>query len=460
MGTISTDIFSQKREYFDNGNTKSYEFRIEQLRKLKKAIKDNEADILSALKIDLNKPEFEAYTSEIGFLYEEISLTIKNLKKWMRPKRVNTPLSLMPAKSRIVSEPLGVVLIIGPWNYPFQLLIAPLVGAIAAGNCAILMPSDLTPATSKLTEKIINETFASNYISVVNGPGAIIGPELINNNKFNHIFFTGSEPVGKAIMKMASEHLTPVTLELGGKSPAIVFEDADIKLTAKRVVWGKIFNAGQTCVAPDYLIVHNSIKERLVNEIAIIIKQFLGEEILNNREYTHILNQKRFNKLLSYLENGKILIGGRHNLELLAIEPTVIEYNNSEHPALKEEIFGPILPLLTFEDKEEIIHIVRKNRYPLATYTFTSSVENEKFIINNIEFGGGSINNTIVHLANPSLPFGGVGNSGIGNYHGKRSFEVFSHTKSILKSSTLIDLPMLYPPYSIRNLKIIKYFLG
>ena len=460
METISTDIFSKKREYFDNGNTKSYEFRIEQLRKLKKAIKDNEADILSALKIDLNKPEFEAYTSEIGFLYEEISLTIKNLKKWMRPKRVNTPLSLMPAKSRIVSEPLGVVLIIGPWNYPFQLLIAPLVGAIAAGNCAILMPSDLTPATSKLTEKIINETFASNYISVVNGPGAIIGPELININKFNHIFFTGSEPVGKAIMKMASEHLTPVTLELGGKSPAIVFEDADIKLTAKRVVWGKIFNAGQTCVATDYLIVHNSIKERLVNEIAIIIKQFLGEEILNNREYTHILNQKRFNKLLSYLENGKILIGGRHKLELLAIEPTVIEYNNSEHPALKEEIFGPILPLLTFEDKEEIIHIVRKNRYPLATYIFTSSVENETFIINNIEFGGGSINNTIVHLANPSLPFGGVGNSGIGNYHGKRSFEVFSHTKSILKSSTLIDLPMLYPPYSIRNLKIIKYFLG
>ncbi len=456
---MDTGVAKLQREFFDGGNTKSLCFRSENLRLLKKAIQDNENEIIEALQKDLGKPLMEGYTSEIAIIYEEINLALKKLRRWTKSKRVGTPLSLFPSKSFIIPEPLGVVLIIGPWNYPFQLVIAPLIGAIAAGNCAMLMPSDNAPATAQILEKIINDYFNRNYISVLNGPGHIIGPQIMSEFRFDHIFFTGSEGVGKAVMKLAAEQLTPVTLELGGKSPAIVFEEADIKMAAKKIGWGRIFNAGQTCVAPDYVIVHNSKKEQLIKELKEVFKDFYGEPFANKNDYTSIINEKRFEKLITYLNDSTIIHGGTYDKSSLFIEPTIIECSDSNHPALTEEIFGPILPIVTYSDRDDIIQIVCKNRYPLACYIFTKKETNSQFILNNIEFGGGAINNTILHLANSSLPFGGVGTSGMGSYHGKRSFETFTHYKSMIKTSLFFDPPFLYPPYSSKKFKLIKWIL-
>lgn len=440
--------FVSKREYFDKGYTKSYEFRIAQLKKLKKSISKYESQIIEALHKDMHKPEMEAYISEIGVMYEEISFIIRNLKKWMNPKKQYTPLVLHPSTSKIYAEPLGVVLIIGPWNYPFQLLIAPLAGAIAAGNCAIIKPSDNTRNTATVIEQMIKETFDESYISVVTGPGAMVGPLLIEKYSFNHIFFTGSPSVGKQIMSMASKHLTPVTLELGGKSPAIVDKNVNIDIAAKRITWAKFFNAGQTCVCPDYLIVHQDIKFEIIERIKHYIKEFYGENPEESEHLTHIVNEKRFNTIVGYLDGINIIHGGHHNTNKRYIEPTLVDQIPDNHPIMEEEIFSPILPILTFKNIEELLPMVRKHRYPLACYIFTNNSRFESYIIENIEFGGGCINNALVHLANPSLPFGGVGNSGMGQYHGKASFDVFSHFKSILKTSTLIDPALRYPPYT------------
>ncbi len=441
-------VFQSQRDYFDSAATRSYEFRIAQLRKLKQAISLNEQEILNALYQDMHKPAFEAFTSEVGVMYEEINHTIKHLKTWMKKTRVHTPLVLHPSSSKIVFEPLGVVLIIGPWNYPFQLLFAPLVGAIAAGNTTILKPSDNTKHTAAIIEKLITETFESKYISVVSGPGAMVGPILIEKYKFDHIFFTGSQRVGKQIMMMAAQHLTPVTLELGGKSPAIVDQHVNIKVAAKRLIWSKFFNAGQTCVAPDYLLIHKEVKEAFVQEMKKSIIEFYGSSHDENPNLTHIVNDKRFDKLLSYLPQGTILHGGGFNREKLFIEPTLIDDVSLNSPIMQEEIFGPILPILTYSSKNEIIDVVRHNRHPLACYIFSSDKRFTQFIIDHIEFGGGAINNALVHLANPDLPFGGVGNSGMGSYHGKHSFEVMSHAKSILSTATFFDPPFKYAPYT------------
>jgi aldehyde dehydrogenase (NAD+) len=451
-------IFNIHRTFFDEGNTKSYQFRKNQLVNLRKAIKKFEPEIIEALHADMHKPSFESFISEIGFLYAEIKHTLEHLEEWMEPETVDTPLALQISSSKIYSEPLGVVLLIGPWNYPFQLLMAPLVGAIAGGNCSILKPSDNTKHTAKIIEKLVKETFDEKFVSVIQGPGSIIGPMLIEKYRFDHIFFTGSAKVGKQIMKMASEHLTPVTLELGGKSPVIVDKDVNIDIAAKRLVWAKCFNAGQTCVGPDYLLVHESIKDKFVKRMIHWIKEFFGENPLESEYFTHIVNTKRFEILLSYLKNVNILHGGKSNADTLCIEPTLVDGIPEGHPIMQEEIFGPVLPFFTFKDLKEIVPIIRRHRYPLSCYVFTNNKSTEKFVIENIEFGGGCINNALAHLANPDLPFGGVGYSGMGNYHGKNSFDVFSHKKSVLKTKFFFDPSLRYPPYTKLKNRWLHYF--
>ena len=461
MTSTETDyLFNEQRTFFDSGKTKPYAFRMDQLLKLKKAIREQESLIIEALHKDMHKPAFEAYVSEIGILYEEIDYILENLQEWMKPERESTPLALQPSSSKIYSEPLGVVLIIGPWNYPFQLLIAPLLGAIAAGNCAILKPSDNTKHTAQAIERLIKSIFPMNYISVVQGAGSTVGPMLIEKYRFDHIFFTGSPKVGKEIMKMAAEHLTPVTLELGGKSPAVVDRDTNVDTTAKRLIWAKCFNAGQTCVCPDYLLVHESIKNELVERMIFHLKQFFGDIPLTSEHLTHIVNEKRFNTLIKYLDGVSILHGGKYDASTLCIEPTLVDQVPDNHPLMREEIFGPILPIFTFQNLNEIVPFIRKNRYPLSCYLFTSNPITENFVIEHIEFGGGCINNAIAHLANPKLPFGGVGNSGMGKYHGKNSFETFSHKKSILKTKFFYDPSLRYPPYTKSKEKWAHWLFG
>lgn len=452
-------VFEGKRKFFDEGHTKSYEFRIAQLNKLKAMVQQNEEAVLEALYNDLHKPEFEAYISEIGVLYEEINTAIKNLKNWMKPQKVKTALIIQPSESKIYYDPLGVVLIIGPWNYPFQLLLAPLVGAIAAGNCAILKPSDQTSHVSELLVKIIGDNFSEDYISVVQGKGEVIGPMLINEFRFDHIFFTGSINVGKKIAEMAARHLTPVTLELGGKSPAIVMNDANLKVAAKRLVWAKFFNAGQTCVAPDYVLVEDSVKNELIENMKEAIKAYFGENPEQSESYGRIINARRVENLKRLMNQGRIISGGRVNEADKYIEPTLIDGVSIEDPIMQEEIFGPLLPIITFTSLKEALEVIRKNRYPLSLYLYTQNEATEEFFLKNVEFGGGCINNSIVHLVNSRLPFGGVGYSGMGNYHGKYSFETFSHRKSVVKSKTSIDPNLRYAPYKQKKLNIVKWFM-
>jgi aldehyde dehydrogenase (NAD+) len=454
--TPAKDIFYSKKDFFDEGNTRSYEFRIEQLILLKNTIKKYEKEISEALYIDLNKSEFEAYASEIGFVYQELNYAIKNLRKWMKPKRVLDVIATMPSKTYLVAEPLGVVLIIGPWNYPFHLIFAPLIGAIAAGNCAIVKPSNKTKRTAIIVEKIIEEIYPAEYISVVQGPGSAIGPELIDNYRFNHIFFTGSQEVGKDVMRRAAQHLTPVTLELGGKSPVIVHKDANLNLAAKRIVSGRYYNAGQTCIAPDYLLVHEDVKEELVEDLIEHIKGLYGENAQASKDYGRIVNKNRFDILANYLENARIIYGGNHDADDLYIEPTIIETANIDDPVMQEEIFGPLIPVITYREIDQVVSIIRASGYPLALYLFTNDKKLVEYIINTVEFGGGCINNTLLHLLNHRMPFGGVGASGIGGYHGKYSFATFSNYKGILESHNKIDVPLRYPPYSSKKFSVVK----
>lgn len=456
--------YESKRAYFDSGRTKSYTFRLAQLKALKNMIQQNEQVIIQALYEDLHKPEFEAYTSEIGVLYEELNEAMKNLKKWMKPKRVATPLVLFPSHSTLYHEPLGVVLIIGPWNYPFQLLLAPLIGAIAAGNCALLKPSDQTPHVSDVIADLIKRTFASDYISVVQGPGAMLGPMLIEKFRFDHIFFTGSPEVGKKIASMAANHLTPVTLELGGKSPAIVDQTANLKVAARRLVWSKFFNAGQTCVCPDYLLVHHSVKDAFLEQLIIEIRRTFGDNPQQSSSYGRIVNGKRVKVLKGLIESslqsgGRLLHGGRVMEEDRYIEPTLIDQVTLKWSIMQEEIFGPILPILTYDTPEEAVEMIRQNRYPLALYLYTESKASQRYFTETVEFGGGCVNNGMVHLVNSQLPFGGIGNSGMGNYHGKYSFDTFSHVKSMVHTQTWLDPALRYGPYNQKKVQLAKLFM-
>lgn len=444
--------------YFKSGETRSYQFRKKQLQKLYNAVKEFEKKIFEALNKDLHKSAEESYATEVGFVLSELSYCIKHLKEWMNPTKVSTPLVLMPSSSTIIYDPLGVCLIIAPWNYPFQLLITPLIGAIAGGNCAVLKPSEFTPHTTTVIKEMIETTFHKNFITVVEGDGIKVVPQLMNENRFDHVFFTGSISVGKEIAKLAAPQLIPTTLELGGKSPCIIDKNIDVKSTVQRITWGKFTNAGQTCVAPDYLLIHKSKKDVVIEGIKKSIKKFYGEHPHQSNDYGRIINENRFNKLCSYLNDGEILLGGNTNKDDLYIAPTLM-HNIVENAAImQDEIFGPLLPIFTYTEIEEVVERIQHHANPLSLYIFSNNKSVQNKIVENISFGGGCINNTLVHLGNPELPFGGVAYSGMGVYHGEFSFKNFTRPKAIINSSTLVDPSIKYPPYK-GKLKFLKWML-
>jgi len=446
------------RTYQTSGITRPFAFRKEQLQKLKAAITRFEKPLQDALFADLKKSPEECWVTETGTVVSELNAVIKHLQRWMQPEKVSTNLLNFPSSSFILKEPLGVILIIGPWNYPFQLLFNPLIGAIAAGNCVVLKPSEFAPATASVMRALIRETFAEDYILYVEGDGAAVVPDMMNQFRFDHIFYTGSTSVGKIIYRMAAEKLIPVTLELGGKSPAVVESDADIQVAARRITITKFSNAGQMCIAPDYVLVHTSKKNELLQAIKQSIQSFYSTDPSTDYSYGKIINQKQFNRLVSYLSQGTIVHGGRYDVEKLYIEPTVIENVALESPVMKEEIFGPVLPVIAFETMEEAIRIIQHNPDPLSFYIYTSNSKQEKAWLEAVPFGGGCVNNSSWHFTNHHLPFGGRGNSGIGQYHGRNSFEVFSHRKAIMKTPTWFDPSIKYPPFKGR-LRLFKWIV-
>ena len=446
------------RSYFNSGATKSYAFRKEQLKKLKESILDHEQEIYEALYADLKKSKEETWVTETGLVISELNAAIKNLQQWMEPQHAATNLLNLPSNSKILKEPLGVVLIIGPWNYPFHLLINPLIGAIAAGNCVALKPSEFAAATDAVMKKIIEAIFPKEYILYVQGNGATVIPQMMNNFSFDHVFYTGSTLVGKIIYKMAAERLVPVTLELGGKSPCVVEADANIKVAARRIAVTKFNNCGQMCVAPDYILVHESKKDELVQALKNTIQKFFTDKPEECYNYGKIINEKQFNRLTGYLSSGTILSGGRTDKANLFIEPTLIENVSMNDAIMKDEIFGPILPIISFNKKEDAMKIIDQHPNPLAFYVFTSSNTKEKDWLNSVAFGGGCVNNASWHLTNHHLPFGGRGFSGTGNYHGKYSFDTFSHNKAVMKTPTWFDPDIKYPPFK-GKLKLFKWVI-
>ena len=447
------------RSFYKSGATLSYNFRKNQLEIFLKTIIKYDDEINAALFADLKKSKEEAWATETGLLTAEIKNAIKNLHKWMRPEKVSSGLVTFPSSAKIYRDPLGVVLIIAPWNYPLQLLLIPLAGAIAGGNCAALKPSELAPATEKVITKIIKEAFPENYITVLSGNGAEVVPGMINNFRFDHIFYTGSTVVGKEIYKLAAKDLIPVTLELGGKSPCIVYNDADIKVAGKRIILGKFLNAGQTCIAPDYVLVQESVKEKLLIELKNAIRDFYSDDASSSNDYGKIINENRFKKLMTYLKKDKIFYGGKSDEATAYIEPTILLNISLDDDVMKEEIFGPVLPVIPFTTTEEAMDIVEKNENPLAFYLFTNDKKLEEEWIRKIPFGGGCVNNTVWHFANEKFPFGGIGNSGTGAYHGKNTFDVFTHAKPVLKTSTALDPSLKYPPFN-GKLKWFKKLIG
>ncbi len=430
------------------------------LKHLKNVIKNNESAILQALNQDLGKSEFEAFSSEIGFLYQEINLTLKNLSHWAADKQIISSISLFPSRAKIQYVPFGKALIIAPWNYPFQLTIAPMIAALAAGNSVLLKPSELTPNIANLIEKLIHENFDPKIARVVLGDGKVVIPQVFNDFEPNIVFFTGSTQVGKIIAKQAAESLVPSILELGGKSPCILDKTASLEVSVKRIVFGKCLNAGQTCVAPDYFIVHEKIKDDFILMYKEVVRDFYGADGgINNPNYTRIINENHFNRLINLLDKTEILYGGNYSKEKLKIEPTLVSAE-LDSPIMKEEIFGPIAPVFTFINEEDIFPIIAKNSNPLSLYLFANDTKLENSILQKISFGGGSINNTLMHIVEPELPFGGIGNSGYGAYHGEYGFQAFSHKRSIVKTGNWFDLKQKYPPHSKGALKLIKWLLN
>ncbi len=455
---LHTSQLEAMRRYFSSGITLTYDFRAEQLKKLRAAIVAHEQELFDALYSDLKKSPEESWVTELGMVLAELNVMRRKLKKWMKPERVRTNLLNMPSTSYVYKDPWGVVLIIGPWNYPFQLLINPLLGAIAAGNCVVLKPSEFAPATSAVMKKIIEKTFPPEYILYTEGNGATVIPAMMHNFHFDHVFYTGSTEVGRLIYKMAAEKLVPVTLELGGKSPCIVEDDANIKVAAKRIAVTKFSNAGQMCVAPDYLLVQESRAEELIKELRLAVEKFYGEQPAESYNYGKIINLKQYDRLLGYLNDGKIAFGGKYHRGKLFIEPTLITEVSLNSPVMQDEIFGPVLPVITFKTVDEARGVIALNPNPLALYVFTSSKKKEKDWLHNMAFGGGCVNNASWHLTNHNLPFGGRGFSGTGQYHGKYSFETFSHKKPVMKTPTWFDPAIKYPPFK-GKLKLFKRFV-
>ncbi|WP_373205302.1 aldehyde dehydrogenase [Clostridium tertium] len=442
------NIFNSQKEFFYSNKTKDINYRINNLKKLKNLIKENEQDIMDALYKDLRKSNFESYATEIGIVYDELNLHIKNLRKWSKREKRKSPIVHFPAKSYIYKDPYGVTLIIGPFNYPFQLVIAPLIGAISAGNCAIIKPSESTQNIALLLEKIINENFKENYIRVVNPLGGKDTVSYLLDLKFDYIFFTGSVRVGKIIMEKASKNLIPVTLELGGKSPCIVDNSAKLGLAAKRIVWGKFLNAGQTCVAPDYILVQKDIKEKLLKELKKELLLQFGSDIKSSSDFTRIVNKHSLLRLKNYLNDGEIYFGGSVDEKDLYLEPTILTNIKENSLIMEEEIFGPILPILEYSSLDEALTYVINKDKPLALYYFSEDSTSIEKVLNSTTSGGVTINDTIIHVASSYLPFGGVGPSGMGAYHGKASFDVFTHKKSVIKRGTFIEFPIKFAPYN------------
>ena len=450
-------LVNDQRAFFRTHKTIDPHFRIEYLKKLRAAIRAYEADIAAALKADLGKSENEAFMCEIGLTLTELTHQIRHAAKWSRGRRCSTHLANFPAASFTVPEPYGVVLVMSPWNYPFMLTMEPVIGAIAAGNCCVIKPSAYSPATSAVIRTIISEVFPPEYAVVVEG-GRAENTELLNQH-FDYIFFTGSVNVGRKVLEKAAQHITPVTLELGGKSPCIIDETANIPLAAARVVFGKYLNCGQTCVAPDYVLIDRKVKDAFLAEVRRQIRKMFGDEALANQDYGRIINRRHFDRLLGLIDENKLFHGGRSDAETLRIEPTVLTDVTPDDDVMQEEIFGPIMPVIAFDTIDEAEAFVSGREKPLALYLFTSDKATEARFLRWVPFGGGCINDTIVHLASTELTFGGVGQSGMGSYHGKKSFETFSHEKSILKKFTWLDLPFRYQPYTKTALRLMKMLL-
>lgn len=450
-------ILEKQRAYFKTGKTLDVKFRVEALKRLKSAILAHQKEITDALTADLGKGEFEGFMCEVGLVLSELSYMIKHTHKFAKERRVKTPISQFPSRSYRKPSPYGNTLIMSPWNYPFLLTIDPLVDSLSAGNTAIVKPSAYSPATSEVIRKILSETFDEEYVAVVTG-GRKENSHLLTQ-KFDMVFFTGSESVGKEVLRHTAEHLTPAILELGGKSPCIVDSTANIALTAKRIVFGKYLNVGQTCVAPDYVLCEKSVKDELVRAlIKETIAQF-GENPLENKDYGKIINEKHYNRLMGLINPDKVVLGGNGNSDTNQIAPTIMDGVTFDDAVMGEEIFGPILPIIEVENMDEVIDIVTSRSKPLALYLFTQDKKTIKKITSRCQFGGGCINDTIIHLASTELSFGGVGESGMGSYHGKYGFEAFSHTKNIVDKKLWLDLPMRYQPYTKKNEKLIKMFL-
>lgn len=456
MADISS--LRQMRQFFDSAVTRPYAFRKQQLIAFKNALNKYEKEIYDALYADLKKVPEESWFTENGLLMQEINYSLKNLQDWMQPERVGTNLINLPSLSYLYPSPKGVVLVIGPWNFPLQLLLIPVAGAIAAGNCVVVKPSEFAPATGAIIEKIISEIFSKKYVMVVQGDGATVVPDMMNNFRFDHVFYTGSIPVGKAIYQLAAKDLVPVTLELGGKDPCVVESDANLRVAAKRIVLGKFSNAGQMCVSPDYLLVHSSVKDKLLNYLKEYTQKFYGENPAETYGYDKIINEKRFDRLTSYLNQGRIVFGGMHDRAKLFISPTIIDELLPDAPVMQEEIFGPILPVFTFSSKEEALSLINRHPNPLSFYVFTGSKKKEEEWLSAVQFGAGCVNNTAMQFTNHHLPFGGVGQSGIGAYHGKNSFDVFTHRKSVMKTPIWFDPAIKYPPLK-GKLKLLKLFI-
>lgn len=450
-------LVDSQLEYFNSNVTKDVNFRISQLNKLKDILKANKLLLDEAIYKDFKKSSFENYATELSLIFHEINLAVKKLKRWSRKTYVITNKANAIGSSYIIHEPLGVTLTIGAWNYPYQLSIAPVVAALAAGNTAIIKPSELALNSSKAMAKMINDNFEAKYLHVVEG--GVEETTALLEEKFDKIFYTGSSNVGKIIMGAAAKHLTPVTLELGGKSPTFVFNDANLKITAKRLVWAKYLNGGQTCVAPDYILAEKGVKEKLINEIRNQIKDIHGKNPQNSEAFVRIINPRHFSRITKLIDSSKVIIGGNTDEPDLYIAPTVLDNVTFDDEVMQEEIFGPILPIIEFDSLDWAIKKVKDNPKPLALYIFSSSKKNIKKVLHQVSFGGGAINDTIMHLANSNLPFGGVGNSGMGSYHGKAGFDSFSHHKSILNKSTLIEPSIKYAPYSSWKSKLLRLLI-
>lgn len=448
-------IITEQRRFFYQGETKDIEFRKKQLKKLKRTIKKYEQQGLEALKLDLHKSEFEAYSTEIGIVYDSINYFLKHIEQWAKPEEVKTPLHFQPGKSFIVRDPYGVSLIIAPFNYPFQLVMEPLIGAIIGGNTAVVKPSEASIHTTKIVRHILEETFDSKYVQVVEGEKEMV--TALIHARFDFIFFTGSVAVGKVIAKAASERLTPYVLELGGKSPTIVDQTADLDVAAKRITWGKFSNAGQTCVAPDYVVVHEKVYNKFMKRLQKTIKNFYGKDAQQSPDYGRIINERQFDRLETLLkaEGENVTLGGRTDRHDLYIEPTIIENVTWQSTVMEDELFGPILPVIKYRNLYDVISETRRLPKPLAAYMFTKDEKAKEIFLQELSFGGGCINDVLTHVGSPYLPFGGVGPSGVGAYHGKASYECFTHPKSILQRSTKLETGLLHPPYK-KRVKLVR----